>query len=264
MNKCRRVTERLTPYVDGELPAGERGEVDTHLRDCPPCERLAASETGGRTVLREAAHRRQIESLAPVPLPPGLRSRCEMLAREYAERAAAGRAVSAASPWRLRAISVALAAVLMVFTASAFMSLTTHRDDGLLAAQLTSDHTRCFKRFGPASVADARQMEKMLSERYGWNIHIPPSSEAAGVQLVGAKRCFYSGGALPHILYRVNDQDVSLYVIDGVARPPADLVAAGHRSRVWSRDDKTYVFVSPAAAGDLTMAARYVMQDLRD
>jgi anti-sigma factor RsiW len=260
MNDCRRVTERLTPYVDGELPAGERGEVATHLRACPPCERLATSETGGRTVLRQAAQRSDVESLAPVPLPPGLRSRCEMLAREYAAAAAGERSPS---PWRLRAISVALAALLMVFTASAFMSLATHRDDGLLAAQLTSDHTRCFKRFGPASVADARQMEQMLSERYGWNVHIPPSSAAAGVQLVGAKRCFYSGGALPHILYRVNDQDVSLYVIDGVARPPADLVAAGHRSRVWSRDDKTYVFVSPAAAGDLTLAARYVMQDLR-
>jgi anti-sigma factor RsiW len=264
MNNCRRVTERLTPYVDGELPAGERGEMDAHLGACPPCERLAVSETGGRTVLREAAHRGDVESLAPVPLPPGLRSRCEMLARDYAARAAHSNPVSSPSPWRLRAISVALAALLMVFTASAFMSLATHRDDGLLAAQLTSDHTRCFKRFGPASIADARQMEQMLSERYGWNIHIPPSSEAAGVQLVGAKRCFYSGGALPHILYRVGDQDVSLYVIDGVARPPADLVAAGHRSRVWSRDDKTYVFVSPAAAGDLTVAAGYVMQDLRD
>jgi anti-sigma factor RsiW len=263
MNNCRRVTERLTPYVDGELPPGERGDIDTHIRACPPCERLAASETGGRTVLREAAHRADVDSLAPVPLPPGLRSRCEMLAREYASGAARSAATSP-SPWRLRAIPVALAALLMVFTASAFMSLATHRDDGLLAAQLTSDHTRCFRRFGPASVADARQMERMLSERYGWNVHIPPSSEAAGVQLVGAKRCFYSGGALPHILYRVKDQDVSLYVIDGVARPPADLVAAGHRSRVWSRGDKTYVFVSSAAAGDLTVAARYVMQDLRD
>jgi anti-sigma factor RsiW len=259
MNDCRRVTERLTPYVDGELPAAERGELDAHLGACPPCERMAVSESGGRTILREAAHRGDIEALAPVPLPPGLRTRCEMLAREYA-----GAPTVPASPWRLRGLAVALAVVLMVFTASALLSLATHREDGLLAAQLTSDHTRCFRRFGPASVADARQMELMLSERYGWNVHIPPSSEAAGVQLVGAKRCFYGGGALPHILYRVNDQDVSLYVIDGVTRPPADLVAAGHRSRVWSRNDRTYVLVSPAAAGDLTVAANYVMQDLRD
>jgi hypothetical protein len=54
---------------------------------------------------------------------------------------------------------------------------------------------------------------------------------------------------------------MSLYVLDGEARPPADLVAAGHRARVGSRDDKTYVLVSPAAAGDMTVAARYVMQD---
>jgi hypothetical protein len=66
---------------------------------------------------------------------------------------------------------------------------------------------------------------------------------------------------VPHILYRVNGQEMSLYVLDGVERPPADLVAAGHRSRVWSRDDKTYVLVSPVAAGEMAIAARYVMQD---
>ena len=90
---------------------------------------------------------------------------------------------------------------------------------------------------------------------------MPPSSEAAGVQLIGAKRCYYAGGAIPHILYRVNGEEMSLYVLDGVERQTADLVAAGHRARVWSRDDKTYVLVSPTAAGDMTAAARYVMQD---
>ena len=46
-------------------------------------------------------------------------------------------------------------------------------------------------------------------------------------------------------------------MLDGVERPPADLVAAGHRSRVWSRDGKTYVLVSPVAAGEMAVAARY-------
>ena len=102
----------------------------------------------------------------------------------------------------------------------------------------------------------------MLYDRYGWRVHVPPSSAAAGVQLIGAKRCYYAGGAVPHILYRVNGEEMSLYVLDGVERPAADLVAAGHRSRVWPRGDKTYVLVSPAAAGDMTAATRYVKQDV--
>jgi anti-sigma factor RsiW len=250
MSDCRAIAERLTAYVDGTLASAERPAVERHLGLCASCRDAAAREQGGRTLLRGRASQLR----ADAPLPPGLRTRCEALARDFT----GGRRTAS---WRGRLVPVSLAVVLMIFSASAFVSLATHRSDGLLAAQLSQDHTRCFKRFAGFRSGDAAAMERMLSDRYGWNVHVPPSSAAAGVQLVGAKRCFYSGGAVPHILYRVNGEEMSLYVIDGVTRPPADLVSAGKRSRVWSRDDKTYVLVSPVAAGDMTMAASYVMQD---
>lgn len=248
MNECRIVAERLTAYVDRTLAESDRLAIERHLVVCPPCRTAAALEDGGRSLLRGRAEQLRADMM----LPPGLRSRCEALARDCA--------AGAAPSWRARLVPLSLAVVLMIFTASAFLSLATHRSNGLLAAQLSADHTWCFKRFAGASGADAAEMERMLADRYGWNVRVPPSSEAAGVQLIGAKRCFYSGGSLPHILYRVNGEEMSLYVIDGVTRPPAELVAAGHRSRVWSRDDKTYVLVSPVAAGDMAMAASYVMQ----
>jgi hypothetical protein len=54
---------------------------------------------------------------------------------------------------------------------------------------------------------------------------------------------------------------VSLFMIEGVTRKDADVTAFGHRSRIWARGATTYVLVSPEAAGDLTAAARYVMQE---
>lgn len=246
---CHSTIERLTPFVDGALAGTERADVERHLAACPSCRAAEGLERGGRALLQARAGRlRQGEML-----PPGLRTRCEALAREITR-------TPALPAWRSRLIPLSFAVVLMVFTASAFISLMTHRSDGLLAAQLSRDHTRCFQRFAGALSADPAEMERMFADRYGWRVRVPPSSPSAGVQLIGAKRCVYDDRGVPHILYRVNGQELSLYVIDGEHRPTADLIADGRRSRIWSHDDTTYVLVSPTSAGEMTMAAAYLMQ----
>lgn len=253
-DRCRLVRERLTPFVDGALDSAEHAGVQQHLAACPPCRAAESLERGGRALLQAWGRRREV-----APLPPGLRSRCEALVQDITARQAT--ATPGAPAWRTRLIPLSLAVVLMVFTASAFLSLATHRSDGLLAAQLSRDHASCFNRFAGSVSAEALEMERMFNDRYGWRVHVPPSAPAAGVQLIGAKRCYYDGRGVPHILYRVNGEEMSLYVIAGETRPPADLVAGGRRSRVWSRDDTTYVLVSPVSAGDMMVAATYVMQD---
>ena len=107
----------------------------------------------------------------------------------------------------------------MIFGASAFFSIATRRSDALLAAQLTADHSKCFKLFGPpdGTAADAPNIERMLFEQYGWKIHVPSSSAEDDVQLIGARRCLYGDGLVPHVMYRVHGQDVSLFVLPGHA-----------------------------------------------
>lgn len=252
MSDCRRTVERLAPYVDQELPAAERAEVEHHLAACPPCRGAALAEQGARSVLREKA-----AALRSAPLPPGLRGRCEALAREHV-RPAGGRA------WHARLVPVSLTAVLVLFTALAVLSLATHRSDTLLAAQLTADHAKCFRLFAEPDAADAHaeRLERMLAEQYGWDVHVPPSSAADGVQLIGARRCLYADGRVPHVMYRVNGQDVSLYMLAGTSRDEADVTSLGHRSRIWARGETTYVLVAPEhAADDMTAAVKYVMQD---
>jgi RNA polymerase sigma-70 factor (ECF subfamily) len=35
---CRELVERLSEYLDGELPAGLCDQIDAHMGDCPPCQ----------------------------------------------------------------------------------------------------------------------------------------------------------------------------------------------------------------------------------
>lgn len=250
MSECRRTADRLTPYVDETLPAAEQADVESHLDVCPPCRVSADHQKGGRTVLRERA-----DQLRSAPLPPGLRSRCTQLARDHARAAVA-------PAWPSRFVPASLAVALVLFTALAIVTLATQRSNTVLAAQLTADHAKCFRAFPPSGgELDARAAEERLSSLYGWDIHVPPSSARDGVRLVGARRCLYGDGRIPHLLYEASGHPLSLFVLEGVMREPGDVTAFGHRSRIWSRGPTTFVLVSPTSAGDLSQAVSYVREE---
>ena len=248
MSECRLVTEQLTSYVDDQLDANRRNEVERHLEGCVACRGAVARERGGHVVLRHYA-----QQLREEPLPPGLRSRCESLAQQARAASLPG--------WRRTLVPTVLSVILLVFTASAIFSLATRRSDAVLAAQLTADHSKCFKLFvaGNPPAMDAHEVEEMLTREYGWKIHVPPSVD--GLQLIGARRCLYADGLIPHVLYRANGQDLSLFVLNGVTRNPSDLVRFGHRSQIWTKNNTTFVLVGPADESGLTSATRYMMKE---
>ena len=247
MSECRRTVEQLTPYLDGMLTPLEGDAVERHLGVCPACRRHADEASGGRTVLRGCAGSLQEQT----QLPPGLRSRCEALARR-----------DAVGGWRRQLLPALAVAALVMATGLAVLSMASRRSPTVLASQLTLDHLKCFHFFaGPGSVlTDAHAAETYLSGQYGWDLHVPPSSARDGVSLVSARRCLYAAGTIPHLMYRVNGHDMSLFVLDGESRKEADIKTLGHASHIWSSGEKTYVLVAPQSAGDLAPAARYVMQ----
>ena len=249
MSECRLVISQLTLYVDEQLEPDHRVDVERHVERCPSCRAALARERGGQTVLRRLA-----PQLREEPLPPGLRSRCESLVREQTRARLPG--------WRRTLVPTALSAILLVFTASAIFSLATRQSDALLAAQLTADHSKCFKLFvtGNPPVMDAHEVEEMLAREYGWRIHVPASVD--GLQLIGARRCLYADGLIPHVMYRVNGQDMSLFVLNGVTRKPSDLVTFGHRSQIWTKNNTTFVLVSPTDdSASMVNASRYMMKE---
>jgi hypothetical protein len=163
--------------------------------------------------------------------------------------------------WRRTLVPTVLSVILLVFTASAIFSLATRQSDAVLAAQLTADHSKCFKLFvgGDASMS-AQEAERLLSEQYGWKIHVPPSMN--GLQLVGVRRCLYADGLIPHVMYRANGEDLSLFVLKGVTRHVSDLVTFGHRSQIWTRGNTTFVLVAPSEENNrLAEATRYMMKE---
>jgi len=241
---CRRICDLLTQYADGTLPEAQQGEVQRHLDACPPCRVIAGKECGARQLLRASADRLRAE-----PLPPGLRTRCQALS--------AGQGM--ARRWLRPSIRFAIAAMLIIFV-GALLSIVTRQSDALLAAQLTADHVKCFGLFRPAEGTrmDAAQAQRMLVERFGLDVHVPPSSTEGSVDLLNARRCLYADGRIPHLMYEANGQDMSLFVLEGESRAPAEFTAFGHHTRIWSRGGNTFVLITPKADESVAAAARYV------
>jgi hypothetical protein len=151
----------------------------------------------------------------------------------------------------------------LVIAAAAVFSLANRRSNTLFAAQLTADHVKCIMEVAgpePAS-ADARRLELLLLEQYGWNVHVPPSTSDGVVELIGTRRCLAGDGVVPHLVYRTGGQDVSLYMIEGDIRDETEVETLGYLARVWSRGDTTFVLVSRADAGPLTSAVEYLKRE---
>lgn len=72
-SQCRKLADRLSEYLDGELPEDLRREVESHFRDCVTCEKFLVSL--GRT--RELAH-----LLPRLELPPDVIRKLTESARE--------------------------------------------------------------------------------------------------------------------------------------------------------------------------------------
>jgi anti-sigma factor RsiW len=246
MGECRQTAEKLTPYVDGVLSPSEHADVERHLGACPPCRRAAAQVSGGRTILRDRA-----TPLRATPVPPGLRSRCEGLAQMHGRPA----------PWLRRLLPAFAITALVLATGLAVASMETRRSNVLLAQQLTLDHVKCTYLFESPDTPpmEARDAESRLAG-FGWHIHVPPSSPRDGIALVDVRRCLYASGTIPHVIYRVNGQNVSLFMLQGVTRPSADLDTLGYESQIWSRGATTYVLVAPRTQHIAATAARYVME----
>jgi anti-sigma factor RsiW len=250
MSDCRSTLEQLPAYVDDAVGPQPRAAIERHLSLCPGCRREEAAQRGGATVLRGRA-----AALKGQPAPPGLRTRCQ-------SAIAAERPVSARS-WIAVLVPTVVAAILVVATAVALLKVATDRSSTVLAAELTADHMKCFRFFasGTGKQADPAVLQAMLRARYGWDVHVPPSSEAEGLRLDGARKCTYADGPIPHLMYQAHGQNVSLFILEGVTRPGADITTLGHRARIWTRGRNTYVLVSSAAAGTLTDVVDYVQRE---
>jgi anti-sigma factor RsiW len=227
---CRQIESLLPPFVDGESTPRDAALVEAHLVRCAACRRLAQQQRDVRALLTS----RRASLCGPAPA--GLESRVRSLA-----------GAGGADPawWRRLTPLAAAATVVVAITGAVYWG--TGQSSVLLAAQLTLDHIKCFMIDGDdhshPMTADVAQVR--LHESHGLDVRLPAPSEQGGARLVGVRSCLYGEGFVAHVLYRVQGEAVSMFVMPGHDAAAVDVAAFGRHAEVRTQDGVTYVIVAP-------------------
>jgi anti-sigma factor RsiW len=261
MSDCLRIDPLITPYVDGDIAAGDRRLVDAHVRACPPCHSRVAAERA----VRELLHTRRA-SLSSEAASAALRERCAALRAAGVDGRHRG-----AVAWRVRLMPVAVAATLVLVVAGAFVYVSTGRSTRLLAAELTADHVKCFGVINAllGTSPDRVAIESSMASTFGWQLHMPDGSGASGFELVGARPCLYAKGKMAHLMYRHNGHPMSVFMIPNMTRPDVPGVkneivdVMGHEAVVWSVGGRTFVLVAREPETDVAQAVVFVQAALK-
>jgi mycothiol system anti-sigma-R factor len=246
MATCREVEHLVTQYLDGEASPPDRARVDAHLATCPLCRQRAEAESSAREVLRA-----RCKTLNRTSAPAGLHSRCA------AELRASTVTGWIPASWQARALPMAVAAT-VILAAGGLAFWLSDRSATLLAAQLTTDHVRCFEYVGVPVNIEPRKIEASLADRYGWQMRVPPGSSQEGLQLLSVRRCNYSDGDVAHLMYRHQGRDVSLFVVPKKREAFHEIKVMGHEALVWSQGGQTYLLVARETRPELEHLASYV------
>lgn len=257
---CAQVEEQLPRYVDGEH-VDQAAAIAAHIETCEACRASAHAQRVVRNVLRVRA-----TQLAPVA-PPGLRTR-------VVANLPQGRKTSAAKDfetlplfgWTGRLSAFAAAAMLVLTLGAVLLPIATIRSTAVLAAQLALDHLKCFAIDGdadgePIARADA---EATLLRDFDLSVSVPASLPSERLDLLAVRRCLYGDGRAAHVMYRVNGEPVSLFILPGLTRPAAELSLFGHDEVVWTQGDRTYMLVARGGlSSDLVRVASYLRTEAK-
>jgi len=263
MPDCSRLDSLVTPFVDGELPQDEQQAITAHLTACRACRARVAAERAIRSVL----HARRAD-LSSTPAPPHLKARCARL-RAHTPSAplrhdAAASTRRSGAVWRTRVAPYALAATLLLAVAGAFIYQATRSSSRVLAAELAMDHEKCFRLnrlLGTQHSAEG--VEAAMASGFGWNVQLPETDPHQDVSLVGSRPCLYGEGKVAHIMYMHNGQPVSLFMLPRESRADELVQVFGHRARIWSEGDRTFVVIGRESAPEIEEMAALVRTTVR-
>ena len=146
------------------------------------------------------------------------------------------------------------------------LPVATVRSTVVLAAQLALDHLKCFTIEGDADGTPIakEQAERTLKQEYDLEVTVPAPMPDQRLELMAVRRCLYGDGRAAHLMYRLNGEPVSLFVIPGITRPADELSLFGHDQVVWTEGDRTYMLIARGGTrADLNRVASHLRTEAK-
>ena len=172
MSLCKTIETLSMAYLDDELAAEERHELEAHLTECASCRAMLEGERADRSMLRRA--------LAAPPAPDMLRARIgKALDQQDREESKEQRRRWTAFVLPGSAIAAAAAAIAL------FVSVQTPSTQKPVAANVAQDAVRQSARPLPLEV-QGPSTGPWLQQHFASHV-APPEFESTGAELIGAR-----------------------------------------------------------------------------
>lgn len=206
---CATIERYVDAFVDGEVDASARIEVEKHLSSCAGCrDRLEFTGWLKKSLQREARTR----------APDALRARVQEALREERESGPFGRIDTS---WRATA-AVAAVALLIFGVGRSLQSPGDVFQAGV--APLLEDVVRSHARPYPTEVDRGDQVPKYFEQRVGFNVRQVEFGDPS-VHFLGARSVQVGGRHAVSLQYEVRGRRVSVVAF----RPPARAGQIGER-----------------------------------
>ena len=247
MKNCAEIDRLMTPYVDDEVDAATRRAVRAHLVDCPPCRERADAERTARRIVRSHT------STLTQPAPAALHARCVCAVPSSGAPAPPTRLGLRVRLW----VPLSMAATLLLAVAGVFMVGQQERLEAAFVAQLAVDHQKCFTEFGPGHTPLDPVLAEARLAALGIEVSVPTADDER-IALVDVRSCGYDGGPMAHLLYEVDGQSFSLFIVPKARHGEGTFEVLGQQERLWLSAGEACVLVGPQDAVAMDEVTAYV------
>lgn len=241
-------TAKLDTYLDGELPAPEMRDLDSHMRTCPDCATELMHRVQLRRSVQSAGRRYQA--------PPELRQRVQ-------KRMAGG---SRASAWRIWSTAAAVMATIliagMVFSYLGRQRMQTQHT----FSELADLHVATLASSNPVDVvsSDRHTVKPWFQGKLPFTFNLP-ELQNSGFTLLGGRVTYMGQSPGAHLIYQVRKHEISVFIFqDG-----RNLPDFGVRKEIsfnvmsWSEAGLRYFVIGDASPEDLQKLAELLKHAAR-
>lgn len=248
---CHETREVLGAYGDGELDAGRKREVESHLEECPECSRISAEDRAVAELVASRARRFE----APKALHEEVMAK---LCTEVAER----RVLPFPLKRNVRVWAIAAVALVGVFVAGVLVSRRGAGEKDFLKEEIVASHVRSLMANHLADVASAdRHTVKPWFD--GKLTFSPPVVDlvAEGFPLIGGRLDYFDQHSVAALVYRRDKHIINLFVWPtNASREPTTerqpISAGGYHLVQWAEADMSFCAVSDVNIDELREFAK--------
>lgn len=231
---------RLDAFVDGELPAAEASELDTHLRDCPLCA-------------ADAFKRAQWKRLTMLA---GRRFSADTRFRQHVQQRISRRKPSLwIRRWAPQVVLAAAILAVALFAGNRWLSFQR----GQALGEIVDLHVSALASQNPVDVAssDRHTVKPWFTGKLPFTFNLP---ELAGSRftLAGGRLAYFDQAPAAQLIFGVRQHRVSVFVLQERSAlrgrfGKGDFVAKQEQFnvRTWSEGGLRYFAISDASAEDI-------------